>query len=144
MHPSTALATRASHHMHSTSHQTCRTSRTSSSASTDACHTVCLVTSTHHLLLYPIQGFLRRPTGTGRHGACGRLLSRFFRHSLGHGLGRLFGDLLTKESCQRLCKDTEQTRATLPSKDLGLRCHHQFPHRQVPTTLFFPLLFQFR
>ena len=32
MHPSTALATRASHHMHSTSHQTCRTSHTSSSA----------------------------------------------------------------------------------------------------------------
>ena len=115
MHPSTTLATRTSHHLHGTSYQTFRHT-SSSSGSPDACHAVCLVTSTHHhLLLYLIQGLLCRPTGTGRHRACRCFFSRFFGHSLAHGLGRLFGNFFTKESCQGSCDETEQTRATLPS-----------------------------
>ena len=130
MHPSTALMTRASHYMHTTSHQTFR--HTSSSAPTDACHAVCLVMSTHqHLLLYLIQGFLRRPTGTGCHRTCSCFFSRFFGHSLGHGLGRLFGNFFTKESYQGSCNETEQTRATLLWKDpetSRIRCPHQCLH----------------
>ena len=81
MHPSTALATRASHHMHTTSHEG------SSASSTDGCHDVFDVHLSHPPFLYFIQGFRRPPTSSTCHGSHGRFFSHFFCHLFGRRLG---------------------------------------------------------